>query len=61
MKTPFEVVDALDQEVQVRLRCIEAAARNPAPHAEGYTAGILQSAQKFAEWVLGDDGVKALL
>ena len=53
------------EERTIRLRCIEAAARNPAPHADGYTAGILQSAQKFAAWVMAGDksaeGVNSLL
>jgi hypothetical protein len=39
-------------EREIRLRCIEAAAKNPTPHPEGYASGVLQSAQKWAGWVL---------
>ena len=50
---------------QIRMRCIEAAARNPAPHADGYAAGILASAKMFSTWVLEGDkpaeGVDSLL
>jgi hypothetical protein len=41
--------------VQVRLRCIEAAARNPVPNADGYAAGILAAAKVFSTWVLEGD------
>jgi hypothetical protein len=40
-------------EREVRLRCVEAAARNPTPHPEGYTAGILEAAEKWATWIFG--------
>ena len=38
---------------EVRLRCIEAAAKSPMPHGSGYAAGVLETAQAWAEWVLG--------
>jgi hypothetical protein len=49
------------------MRCLEAAAQPGAHgvHNDGHAAAVLQSAQKFAEWVLGEkkptEGVNALL
>ncbi len=40
-------------EREIRLRCIEAAARTPTPHGAGYPAGVLEAAEKWATWVLG--------
>ena len=40
--------------LEVRLRCLEVAAKAPVPHHEGYAAGILESAQRFEEWVCSD-------
>ena len=37
--------------LEVRLRCIEAAARNPTPHADGFAAGVLETARQWAGWV----------
>jgi hypothetical protein len=39
--------------LEFRLRCLEAAARNPSPHKDGYAAGVVESAQKYADWVTG--------
>jgi len=39
--------------IEVKMRCIEAAARNPLPHSGGMAVGVLESAQKWSEWVLG--------
>jgi hypothetical protein len=50
---PFVIVDV--DAVQVRLRCIEAAARNPVPNVDGYAAGILAAAKVFSAWVLEGD------
>lgn len=37
----------------VRLRCLEAAARNPDPrHADGMAASVLAMAKEYAAWVL---------
>lgn len=47
--------------VEVRLRCLEAAARNPLPHAKGYAAGVIETAQAFYAWVDREEGVKNLL
>lgn len=41
-------------EREVRLRCIEAAAKAPIPHEQGYAAGMLAAAQSWAAWVLGE-------
>lgn len=40
-------------EREVRLRCIEAAARAPVVHQNGPAAGVLAVAQTWAEWVSG--------
>lgn len=52
-------------ERELRMKCIEAAARNPLPHPDGYAAGILESAQAFYAWVAsgksGEKGVSELL
>ena len=39
-------------EREVRLRCIEAAAKTPMVHNEGHAAGVLAVAQQWAEWIL---------
>lgn len=36
---------------EIRLRCIEAAAKNPTPDPEGYAAGVQKTAAAWAEWV----------
>jgi hypothetical protein len=60
---PFEVLNV--DVMQVRLRCIEAAARHAIPHPDGYAAGILAAAKGFSAWVLEGDkpaeGVAGLL
>jgi len=38
--------------IEVRMRCIEAAAKNPTPHNSGFPAGTLEVAKMWAEWVL---------
>lgn len=43
----------MESDQEIRLRCIEAVARNPLPHPQGYSAGVLEAAQKFADWVFG--------
>jgi len=37
--------------VEVRMRCLEAAAKNPIPHKDGFAAGVLESAKAWATWV----------
>lgn len=39
------------EDIEVRLRCIESASRNPQPHAQGYAAGVLEAAQQWAMWI----------
>lgn len=36
---------------EIRLRCIEAAAKTPTVHRDGHAAGVLETAAKWAEWV----------
>lgn len=40
-------------EREIRLRCIEAAAKTPMVHAAGQAAGVLEVAKEWAAWVLG--------
>lgn len=42
-----------NSEQEIRLRCIEAAARNPQVHPEGYTAGVLAAAGAYEAFVKG--------
>lgn len=42
---------------EARLRCIEAAARNPVPHAQGYAAGVLETARLWEEYIFSNVGV----
>jgi hypothetical protein len=42
-------------EREIRLRCIEAAAKNPTPHTAGYAAGVVASAREFVLFVLGEN------
>lgn len=46
-------------EREVRLRCIEAAAKAPIVHANGPAAGVLETAQAWAAWVLAQPAAKA--
>lgn len=39
-------------EREIRLRLIEAAARSPMVHPEGFAAGVLETAAKWEEYVL---------
>jgi hypothetical protein len=36
---------------EIRMRCLEAAAKNPLTHKDGFAAGILESAKLWAAWV----------
>lgn len=40
-------------EREIRLRLVEAAARFPVPHKDGFAAGALEAAQKWEQYVLG--------
>ncbi len=45
---------------EIRMRCLEAAAKSPVPHRDGYAAGILEAARQWAQWVeKGDVKAKA--
>lgn len=64
MAEPAGSIRYLDDR-EVRLRCVEAAARNPHPHKDGYPAAILVTAKLLSAWVLEGDapaeGLKTLL
>lgn len=36
---------------EIRLRLIEAAAKNPIPHRDGFAAGVLEQAKTWEAWV----------
>jgi len=36
---------------EIRMRCIEAAARAPMTHEKGYAAAVLDTATAWADWV----------
>lgn len=40
----------MDQR-EIRMRCIEAAARNPYPHKDGVVAAVLEAAKNFEGFV----------
>lgn len=42
----------MESDQEIRLRLIEAAARNPVPHKDGYAAGILEAAKLWEEYVV---------
>ena len=41
-------------QAEIRLRLIEAAARNPTPHRDGFAAGVLEAAAKWEQYVKGE-------
>lgn len=48
-------------EREIRLRCIEAAAKNPVPHKDGFGAAVLEQAKQWSAWVLSEAGGKSTL
>ena len=42
---------------EIRLRCIEAAAKTPAVHPQGHAAGVQETAAQWAAWVMGSESV----
>ena len=38
-------------QAEIRLRLIEAAARNPVPHPGGFVAGVLAAAKEWEAYV----------
>ena len=43
------------EEREIRLRCIEAAAKAPIVHQDGPAAGVLETAQRWAAWAMHGD------
>jgi hypothetical protein len=41
------------EPAEIRLRLIEAAAKNPTPHKDGYAAGVLATATEWEKFVKG--------
>lgn len=39
--------------LEIRLRLVEAAAKNPLPHAQGFAAGVLETARTWEAYVQG--------
>lgn len=37
---------------EIRLRCVEAAAKAPMTHAEGYAKGVTETAAEWAAFIL---------
>jgi hypothetical protein len=44
----------MDTVSEVRVRCIEAAAKFPQSHKDGYTAGVQEMAAEWAAWILAE-------
>lgn len=44
-------------EREIRLRCIEAAAKTPMVHTAGQAAGVLEVAKQWAAWALAGDPI----
>lgn len=42
---------------EIRLRCIEAAARQPFPHKDGPVAAVQHAASVWFDWINGDSPV----
>jgi hypothetical protein len=38
-------------DAEIRLRCIEAAAKTPAVHPNGYAAGVQEAASIWFNWI----------
>lgn len=47
-------------EREIRLRCIEAAAKSPMIHQGGPAAGVQEVARAWAEWVMSPPARAAL-
>ena len=43
----------MNDDTEVRLRCLEAASKTPMVHLGGHPTGVLETAKMWAEWVLG--------
>lgn len=38
---------------EIKIRCIEAAAKAPQVHADGFAVGVLETAKLWSAWVQG--------
>lgn len=38
-------------DTEIKLRCIEAAAKHPTVHANGFAAGVLENATLWFNWI----------
>lgn len=43
---------------EAKLRLIEAAARNPTPHPDGYPAGVQAAASAWFNWIFSEGAEK---
>lgn len=43
-------------QAEIRLRLVEAAAKNPIPHRDGFSMGVLEQAKLWETWVLEKTG-----
>jgi hypothetical protein len=41
-------------EREIRLRCIEAAAKTPMVHPQGQAAGVLETASFWFNWIISE-------
>lgn len=41
----------LTPDQEIKLRCIEAAAKHPTVHANGFAAGVLENATLWFDWI----------
>lgn len=38
-------------DAEIKLRCLEAAARMPQPHADGFAVGVKETASGWFDWI----------
>lgn len=41
----------LTPDQEIKLRCVEAAAKHPTVHANGFAAGVLENATLWFDWI----------
>lgn len=46
---------------EIRLRLVEAAARFPVPHKDGFAAGVLEAAKLWEQYVLSKNSGSSTL
>jgi hypothetical protein len=49
------------EQSEIKLRCIEAAARAPNNHVGGFAAGVLETAKSWYDWVIPTEGARPVL